>query len=229
MRTIVALGVCLLSLPVATAEADPYTILPDGNLVYNAVVHTEGTFTCPTSYCVGSGTNTITLRKDPSWTLTFNGVDTSFSTNPTPYGTQLQLGTFDSVASGDGFTFPKRGNDAWPVFEFHLRLTQSSPTSGTRGLALLFRPGGKPSITGSTAVTNYVGFFGLPNPPGFEYMALVYSFPTIKLTGTTASVPLPAKADVAPEPATVVLVGSGLLGAIYRRRQKLGRQRPTGV
>src|SRR4029453_17921082 len=48
----------------AEARAEPITVLPDGNVVFNDVgITTEGVFRCPRAFsqCSGSGTNSVTL------------------------------------------------------------------------------------------------------------------------------------------------------------------------
>jgi hypothetical protein len=216
MAKIITLCVCLLSVCAAKAEADPYTILPNGELAFNVSFHTEGSFICSPRFCDGSGTNSITLGTDPTLTLTFNGADRTVQL-PAYKSTLMDLGEFVTVASGPGFTFPTTLNPVWPVIEFQFSMTHSSPVPWHRNVTFNFRHGGQPTITTGF---HFITFPTGPNPPGFEYTKIIYSFVGPVLPGTTAVTPLQVKAGVVPEPTTMVLVGSGLLGVLYRRRQK---------
>jgi len=79
MRTFVR-GACLFVLmsgSAALAEADPFSFLADGSVVFNTAVSTQGTFTCRGPLvCSGTGTNSITFgTADNHATITFTGVD----------------------------------------------------------------------------------------------------------------------------------------------------------
>lgn len=69
----------------AAAHAEPFTILPNGDLVFNVSASTSGLFTCGSAVpCTGSGTNSITLQSGSgAATFSFTGVNTSFSAGNT--------------------------------------------------------------------------------------------------------------------------------------------------
>src|SRR5918996_921035 len=78
-RTILAL-IALSALSAGVAHADPYTVLPNGDVVFNTVMTSSGAFTClRTVPCTGSGTSSITIGSGANTaTMTFAGVNTSF-------------------------------------------------------------------------------------------------------------------------------------------------------
>jgi uncharacterized membrane protein len=63
------------------AYAEPFTILPNGDLVFNVSLSTNGLFTCGSVVsCTGSGTNSTTLQSgEGTATFSLTGVSTSFA------------------------------------------------------------------------------------------------------------------------------------------------------
>jgi hypothetical protein len=158
---------------------------------------------------LGSGSNTATL--------TFHGVDStvviSNVANP------VTLGHFE-VTSSPGFTFPTRPNPNVPILNFQLTLHQTSPTDKTNRVGWQFGPGGKPDL--QLMMGQSYATLPFPNPsPGHNYDLVVYSFNPLpfRISGSGVT-DLNAKVGAIPEPATMALVGGGLVGAIARRRRK---------
>jgi PEP-CTERM motif len=84
-----------------------------------------------------------------------------------------------------------------------------------------FGPGGGSVVPLLLSSRDHLLFSTGPNPPGFNYTGIVYSlspFPfSIQSSGVTD---LQAAAGAIPEPTTMILVGTGLAGAICARRRK---------
>jgi PEP-CTERM motif-containing protein len=216
----IPLGCALLAvLWSAEARAEPFTILPNGQVAFDTALTTSGVFRCQgTIACSGSGTNSITLGSgDNQATITFTGVTRTFQV--TNVAQRITVGTFD-VTSTPGFTYPERGNPNLPVLRFGLIYEHTMPTPGHGTASWTFGPGGGsmlPILTG-------IAYVGLPldvNPPNVGYAGFVYTvrpFP-FSLPGS-GSLDLAADVGVVPEPGTILLVGSGIAGVIGARRRR---------
>jgi len=190
------------------ALADPFTINPDGSLVANVAFTTQGIFTCnPDISCSGSGTSSVMLGSGV--TVSFVGANATV-----PVGnvaTPVTLGTF----TASGGAFPSLPNPNAAILRFDFSLTQTSPTSSTANSRWFFGPGGGaalPLLQGPSYTQTPTG----PNPPPFAYNAIVFTlapFP-FSIPGT-----LTADAGLVPEPTTLILAATGLIGAVQARRR----------
>lgn len=209
----------------ANARAEPFTVLPDGSVAFDTALMTSGVFRCQgTIACSGSGTNSVTLGSGSNQaTITFTGITTTLQvTNRTQ---PVAIGTFD-VVSSPGFTFPQRGNRNLPVLHFGLVFEHTSPTPGIGRIGWTFGPGGGsqlPILTGISTV-------GLPldvNPPHVGYSGFVYTVrPFPFRIPANGSLDLAANVGVVPEPGTMLLVGSGIVGLLGARRRRRSARDP---
>jgi hypothetical protein len=215
----IAVGCVLFALACsAELKAEPFTILPDGQVAFDTALMTSGVFRCQGFIvCSGSGTNSVVLGSgDEQARITFNGVTTAFQV--TNRAQPVGLGTFD-VESTPGFTFPERGNRNLPVLHFGLVFEHASPTPAIGRIGWTFGPGGRPELPILTGISSVA----LPldvNPLDIGYSAFVYTvrpFP-FSLPGH-GSLNLVADVGVVPEPGTMLLVGSGIAGLIGARRR----------
>jgi hypothetical protein len=225
MRTsaVLALGFSLLT--ANGAAADPFTILPDGNLVFNAAIKATGEFGCSTLIsCTGSGTNAITIANGASTaTLTFTGVDTTLQIGGHAL-TPVTLGTIETSASPD-FTFPDLINPNIELFWLRLFVDQTSPVTDRAGVTWGFAPGGSaviPLFRGESYFTLLTG----STPPGFNYDLFVYTFTGLPFRlPANGAVDITADAGAVPEPATLLLITTGMAGMAVARRRKRGPRR----
>jgi hypothetical protein len=217
-RKILSLTVVALSAS-TLAHAEPFTILPNGDLVFNASLSTMGLFTCRSAVkCTGSGTDAITLHsRSGTATFSFTGVNTSavIGNRTVP----VTLGTFEGSAT-PGFSLPEGLGRYWVLFSFDFNASQSSPVAASSRVRWDFNQGFRRFGEGSPT---YLSLPTGPQPPQYHYTAIYYTFRVFPLDlPLNGSRTLVADAGAVPEPTSILLVGSGLIGAILRRRKKAG-------
>lgn len=208
MKEAVILCLVLLVGSAVPATGDP--------IVFNtAQLTTSGVFRCMAEPACSASGNTVTLGSgDSAVTLTFTGISTVVPVSNE--AVRVGLGTLD--ASSSSATFPTRTHPLLPIVRFDLTLTHTTPVGDRASLSMNFGPGGGTEL-GFLQGNTYMLFDPGDVPPG--YGSLVYTLsPDVFGIPMNGSVGLAADAGVAPEPGTLLLVGSGLLlGYKVRKRR----------
>lgn len=218
MNKLATFGVLLVSLLYPRpAVADPFRVLPSGDLVFDTTVRASGMFGC-VIVCEGEGTNAITFGSGGS--LTFTGFEVSAPLAGI-YSTPLIVGQF-SLTGPEGFVVPGSGHPQIAPLRFTLTLTHTAPAAGVGHLSWTLMPREQGVLRVFEAPGNSI-LLPLPQiPPEFRYSGMAYSFDLgalrIALNDPTDLV---AHAGAIPEPGTLLLVSSGVVAAAVRcRRQR---------
>ena len=187
-----------------SAQADPFVILPNGELGFTTSFSTTGTFNC--TLCTGSGTNSVVFGSGGNTlTLTFTGVSSTIVVGGESM--PVTVGEFSVTTTGSGFVFPTPSNPNFFLVTLDLGISTTSPTVGGTSITL-FAFGGGTSLEFHPFNTNWAAVPIGPNPASFTF--IIFTFPDVTVPNINGTVPLVTDVSAVPEPASVLLLSSGL-------------------
>src|SRR3990172_9540430 len=113
------------------------------------------------------------------------------------------MGHVTTSTTGGTVVFPLPSHPSIPLLRFDLIVTQTSPDPFASGLHWI---SGFSTLGVVTQGPDYVVIPIGPNPPGFSYTGVAFSFAGFTLDKTPGTVDVTAEVGLIPEPATVVLL-----------------------
>jgi hypothetical protein len=221
--------VVIAMLPSALA-AQTWSRTPEGTPQYTTDYSTSGMFACTGramlhGSCTASGNSLHLTSGDAILDMTFTGLAGPVTTIA-GMRTPVDVGTMSIVISGDGpFLFNSLNNaDQDPVFYFYLTLASTAPVSHGRWINGFYATGTSQLVhnccDGMGADYIILGIAGAPADFGFQPAGpLVYDHLTPQsYTAETSTYEMQAMIGIVPEPSSLVLLATGLLGLYAVRR-----------
>lgn len=205
-------------IPHHTLSAQGWTTLANGEPAYVMDYAFTGQFRCIASPSVGSclaNANSITLTNgSQSLTMTFLGASGQLTASNV--GERVAIGSIETVLSGPGtFAFPVVTNPNAALFGFAIDLATSAPivTHGQWNTGFRTIDPLEVAANCCDGRHTYIEVPVSPPPAPFTYTSVIFDdFTNPVISADNGPIAITADVAIIPEPSTIVLLGTGLIG-----------------
>ncbi len=212
-----------------SANAQGWIKMPNGSLSYMANYTTSGLFSCGNpkyilGKCLALGNSVTVWTRTSSATITYNPVSSTLVA-PSTHSKSIGIGSLQTTFSGTGPNrYPQLIAPGARLFNLQLGITTTSPMIATGTLAMSFSPRPQGLVALSyygTGNTTRIAVAPPPAPATYSGIAVGgLNYPVLDNFDEVEN--LSVNVSVTPEPATLALLGTGLVGVfgMARRRAK---------